>query len=65
MSRHKFRIGQEVVFEPAKLSMPALRTTYKVTRQLPPEGGENTYRIKSAAEQYERVAKESQLTFRG
>jgi hypothetical protein len=61
MKRHKFRIGQDVVFFPGKLAMPALRTTYKFTRQLPPDNGENSYRIKSAGEHCERSAKESQL----
>jgi hypothetical protein len=34
---------------------------YKVTQLLPPEGDDRQYRIKSADEPHERVAKESQL----
>jgi len=33
----------------------------KITRLLPPEGEDFQYKIKSAAEPHERVAKESQL----
>lgn len=61
MPPHKFRIGQEVIFHPAKLGMPALSSRYTVLRQLPPEGGEFTYRIKASAEQFERVVRESEL----
>jgi hypothetical protein len=34
---------------------------YKVVRQLPVDGGEPQYRIKSVSEPYERVAKESDI----
>jgi hypothetical protein len=61
MSQHKFKVGQEVSFSPAKLSMPASSRSYKIIRHLPREGGEYTYRIKSAAEQFERVARESEI----
>lgn len=61
MVQHKFKIGQEVTFSPAKLSMPASSRSYKVVRRLPREGGEFMYRIKSAAELFERVARESEI----
>lgn len=58
MAAHKFRVGQRVrlvapLFEPAG--------DYEIVRQLPDAYGEFHYRIKSADEPYERVAKESQL----
>jgi hypothetical protein len=34
---------------------------YKVTQLLPPEGDDRQYRIKSANEPHERVAKETDL----
>ena len=34
---------------------------YQITQLLPPEGDDFQYKIKSAAEPHERVAKESQL----
>lgn len=61
MSHHKFKVGQEVRFSPAKLSMPASSRSYKIIRTLPSEGGELLYRIKSAAEAFERVARESEI----
>jgi hypothetical protein len=39
----------------------ATRGSFTVIKLLPPEGGERQYRIKSANEPHERVAKESQL----
>jgi hypothetical protein len=35
--------------------------SYKIVRVLPSEGDEQLYRIKSASEPHERVARESQL----
>jgi len=35
---------------------------YQVTKQLPHDGHEFEYRIKSANEEHERVARESELT---
>jgi hypothetical protein len=60
-AQHKFRIGQEVSFSPAKLSLPSSSRSYKIVRRLPREGGEFMYRIKSAAELFERVARESEI----
>lgn len=62
MPHHKYKVGQEVYFHPAKFGVPAASQKYKILRRLPSEGGEVTYRIKAAAEQFERVAKESELT---
>lgn len=62
---HKFMIGQEVNFSPAKLSMPSASRRYKIVRRLPREGGELLYRIKSATELFERVARESEISSLG
>lgn len=59
--QHKYKIGQEVSFSPGKRSMSASSRSYKIIRRLPIEGGEFMYRIKSAAEQFERVARESEI----
>lgn len=59
--QHKFIVGQEVSFSPGKRSMSASSRSYKIIRRLPIEGGEVMYRIKSAAEQFERVARESEI----
>ena len=39
----------------------AANSTYKVVKLLPSDGADYQYRIKSEAEAFERVAKESQL----
>jgi hypothetical protein len=39
----------------------AANGTYQIVKLLPSDGDEHQYRIKSAGEAFERVAKESQL----
>jgi hypothetical protein len=59
---HKFTVGQLVQFQPdrgERLSAPP--GLYEVTKQLPHNGSEYEYRIKSAREAHERTARESQL----
>lgn len=60
--QRKFKIGQKVTFSPGKLTMSSTTRDYSITRVLPHESGEFTYRIKSVVEQFERVAKESEMT---
>jgi hypothetical protein len=64
MASHKFKVGQLVDYSPGRLGMPAWSREYKIVRLLPAEGGDNQYRIKSVAETFERIAKESQLSVR-
>lgn len=59
--RHKFPIGATVYFTASNVSRPAASGTYEITRQLPTEGDDCQYRIKSSTEAFERVARESQL----
>jgi hypothetical protein len=59
--QHKFQIGQTVYFTSRPIGQMAANGTYKVVRLLPSDGEEHQYRIKSADEAFERVAKESQL----
>ncbi len=61
MANYKYKVGQMVNFNPARATIPASIREYKILRQLPFEGGERSYRIKTIAEQYERIAKESEL----
>jgi hypothetical protein len=42
--------------------MPRTSGTYKIVRRMPLENGEYTYRIKSTADAYERVAREGELS---
>ena len=60
MSGYRFEVGQTVSYIP-HFGAGAAKSTYKIIQLLPPEGGDFQYRIKSADEAHERVAKESQL----
>jgi hypothetical protein len=59
--KHKFPVGATVYFTASNVSRPAATGTYEIIRQLPTEGDDCQYRIKSSIEAFERVAKESQL----
>ena len=60
---HKFSVGQLVQFHPDRgeraSAPPGL---CEVTKQLPHDGREYEYRIKSAHEEHERTARERQLS---
>jgi hypothetical protein len=59
---HKFTVGASVYYNGGTLT-PGVRGTYKVVRQLPVEMDNRLlYRIKSAAETFERTAEEYQLS---
>src|SRR5271168_4614976 len=57
----KFKVGQTVDFSPSLRGLAASTGLYKVTRILPTEGRERLYRIKTIAEVFERVVRESEL----
>ena len=62
---HKFRVGQIVQFRPDRNEIAhAAKGPYEVIKQLPHNGREYEYRIKSAHEEHVRSATESQLTGR-
>jgi hypothetical protein len=61
MPSHKFHVGESVTVMPA-ISRNVPGGVYEVTKQLPHNGREFEYRIKSANEAHERVARESELT---
>jgi hypothetical protein len=59
---HKYEMGQNVYYEPT-FGNAAARGKYKVVRQLPVENDNRlSYRIKSLAETFERIAEEHQLS---
>ena len=60
MRPHKFKVGELVAFNPA-VSRFVPGGVYEVIKHLPGDG-EYEYRIKSANELHERVARESELT---
>ena len=61
LKEHKFAIGQTVFFTSRPLGHMAANGTYRIVKLLPSDGDDYQYRIKSATEAFERVAKESQL----
>src|SRR5262245_57330109 len=61
MPSHQFDVGESVTLEPS-ISRNVPGGVYEVTRQLPHNGREFQYRIKSVNEQHERVAGEGELT---
>jgi hypothetical protein len=58
---HKYQVGETVYFTSPSFGRAAASGSYIVVKQLPSEGDDHQYRIKSAGEAFERVAKESQL----
>ena len=68
MASHKYKIGQSVHY-----TSNVLRRfggvegigNFQIVKLLPADGGDLQYRIKSATEPYERVAKENQLDIAG
>jgi hypothetical protein len=61
MSQHKFKVGQIVDYHANHLGMPASLKAYTIVRQLPSDGADLQYRIKSVGETFERIAKERDL----
>jgi hypothetical protein len=61
MNNHKFKVGQTVNYTPRFIGTVNADAIFKIRQLLTPEDDEFQYRIRSASEPYERVAKESQL----
>ena len=62
MPLHKFAIGQAVEFNSRLPATSRPRGPFEVVSELPvDEGNSPTYRVKSKAEPFERVAKETDL----
>jgi hypothetical protein len=60
MPSHKFQVGESVSLIPS-ISRNVSGGIYQVVRQLPHNGLEFEYHIKSANEQHQRVAREREL----
>jgi hypothetical protein len=58
---HRFQPGQSVRLRTGLFNRSAAGGDYKVVRELPENGGELQYRIKSGREAHERVVNESDL----
>ena len=62
MTTHKYTVGQKVDFRPEAGDMPGSRGSYTITRALPGDDHDRTYRARSAQDGQERVLREKQLT---
>jgi len=62
MPIHQFRITQSVRFRYYERLRSAAPGEYEILGYQPHEDGEPRYRIKSALEQHERIARESELS---
>ena len=58
---HKYQVGETVYFTASNVARPAATGLYEIIKLLPTDGDDCQYRIKNAAEAFERVARESQL----
>jgi hypothetical protein len=61
---HRFKVGQSVRYSYGLRGLrrpPGSGGVYTITQLLPVEGDERLYRVKSADEPHERVAKETEL----
>jgi hypothetical protein len=61
LSAHKFRVGESVHYNSGPAGRGGPSGVYKIVKVLPSEDDDQQYRIKSANEPHERVAKQSQL----
>jgi hypothetical protein len=61
MSDHRFKVGQTVNYTPGFSGNVKADAVFKITQLMPAADDELQYRIRTASEPYERVAKESQL----
>lgn len=59
---HRYKVGSVVRFTPSGLDKQAPAGSYQIVRQLPPDGSDNQYRVKSSSDGHERVVRESQLS---
>jgi hypothetical protein len=61
MGDHKFKVGQTVHYTSGLYGRGQRGDVFKIMQHLPPQGGDYQYRVKSANEPHDRVAKESEL----
>lgn len=61
MAPHKFTVGQNVEFLPGPADGNVPRGTYTITRALPGDDYDRTYRVRSNHDGHERIVREKQL----
>jgi hypothetical protein len=61
MAPHRFAVGQNVEFTPSAAETNIPRGTYTITRALPGDSTDRTYRARGSKDGLERVFRETQL----
>ncbi|PWS35661.1 hypothetical protein DFH01_18895 [Falsiroseomonas bella] len=61
MAPHKFAVGQHVEFQPGPWDANIPRGVYTITRAMPGDDLDRTYRARSLSDGLERVFREKQL----
>jgi hypothetical protein len=61
LDAHKYKIGQSVRYNANTARRFGSSASFKIIRLLPQEDGHQQYRIKSASEAHERIARENEL----
>jgi hypothetical protein len=59
---YKYKVGQSVRYSSDALRRLGANSSFKIVKLLPTEGDQRQYRLKSASEAHERIAKEDELT---
>lgn len=61
LNAHKYKVGQSVRYNSDVLRRIGSNSSFKIVRLLPAEGDKLQYRLKSASEAHERIAKENEI----
>ena len=61
LNAHKYKVGQSVRYSASVARRYGSGASFKIVKLLPQEGDYQQYRIKSASEAHERIAKENEL----
>lgn len=61
LDSHKYKVGQSVRYTSSAMRRLGANSSFKIVNLLPSEGDHQQYRIKSASEAHERIAKENEL----
>ena len=61
MDLHKYKVGQTVRYHSDSMRRLGANSSFKIVRLMPTDGAELQYRLKSASEPHERIAKENEI----
>jgi hypothetical protein len=61
MDEHKFKVGQKVRLVRKNVHRTIPDAVYEITRAMPSDGREHSYRVKALHENYERAVSEGEI----